>query len=104
VAGDQPLRTVHRGHPALVHHGDAIAELLRLLHEVGYQDHPGPAVAHRADQVPGDPAGGWVEPLGEPVEEDHLRPVDQRQRDEEPLLLPPERLETATLRRSCRPH
>jgi hypothetical protein len=70
-----------------VDHGDTVAELLCLLHEMGHQDDGGPSVPNRSDQVPGDPARGRIQALGQLVEEDHLGLVDEREGDEEPLLL-----------------
>src|ERR1019366_10818581 len=49
---DQTLRSVHRRHPALMDHGDAVAELLRLLHEMGDQDDGGTTIPYRPHQLP----------------------------------------------------
>ena len=72
--------------------------------EVRREEHRLAAVADAADQVPDRAARLRVEPGGQLVEEHDLRIVDERQRDEQPLLLAArERHEPARLRFSVRP-
>ena len=88
---------------AVVHHGDAVAEPLGLVHVVRDEDDRRAAVAGKLDQLPGLAARDRIEPLGQLVEEDELRTVHERKGEEEPLALtarerserlPKQRLET----------
>ena len=88
VLGDQLGRRALGDDASRVHHGDAVAEPLRLLHEVRDEDDRRAHVAHSSHQVPGHAARGRVEPGGHLVEKDELRIVDQRQGDEQALALP----------------
>ena len=54
---------------------------------MGDQDNGGAAFPNLPDQVPGDAASRWVEPLGQFVKENDFWLVDQREGDKEPLLL-----------------
>ena len=64
-----------------------VAECFGLVHRVGHQDHGDAPGLEGPDHGPGVAAGGRIEPGGEFVEDDDLRVPEQRQRDEEPLLL-----------------
>ena len=89
TGSDQPVRGVEGTDPAAVDDRDPIAEVLRLLHRVGDQQHGDAAVAHLAHQLPDIAAGARVQTGRELVEDHHPRVADERQRDREPLLLPP---------------
>ena len=67
--------------------GDAVAQPLRLLHQVRGQEHGLAARADAADQLPDRASRLRVETRGQLVEKHHLGIVDERQRDEQALLL-----------------
>jgi hypothetical protein len=67
-----------------MHHGDAVAELLGLVHVVGHEHDRRAAVA---DELPRDAPGGRIQALRQLVEEHDLGLVDERERDEEALPL-----------------
>ena len=79
-------------------------DVLGLVHEVRDEHDRGAALADPSDEVPGDPACGRVQTGGHLVEEHDLRVVNERKRDEQPLALPPERLEKAARSFSPSPH
>src|SRR5690606_28763118 len=84
----QALRGVERADPTAIDDRDAIAELAGLLHRVRHEDHRDAAGAQLAHQLPDLAASARVEPGAELVEDRHLRPADEGQRDRESLLLP----------------
>jgi hypothetical protein len=86
-APDQSGRGVQGGHPALVDHGDPVAQSLCLLHEVGDEEDGDTARADVLDELPGVAAGARVQAGGELVEDDDPRVADQGERDEQALLL-----------------
>jgi len=86
VSGQRTGRA-ERDHPPAVDDRDPVAERLGLLHEVGHQHDGGAAISDPANQVPRGAARGRVETGGQLVEEDDLGPAEQRERDEEALLL-----------------
>ena len=73
---------------AVVDDRDPIAEALRLLHQVGRQEHRLAAIADAPHEVPDGPSRLRIEAGGQLVEEHELGIVDQGERDEETLLLP----------------
>ena len=84
---DQALWGVERDDPPLVDHGEPVAEVLGLVHEVGDEHDRGAAGADLADQLPRRTSRLGIETLGELVEEHHLGRVDERERDEQSLAL-----------------
>src|ERR1700693_3334250 len=66
----------------------AIAQSLRFLHEMSCQEDCLAALANPAHQFPDRASGLWVQASGELVEKHHFRVVDQRESNEESLLLP----------------
>ena len=72
---------------AVLDDGDAVAEALGFLHQVGGQEDGLAAVADAAHQVPDGAPRLRVEAGGELIEEDDFRIVDERERDEQALLL-----------------
>ena len=67
--------------------GDAVAEPLGLVHEVGDQQDGDAGGAHAFDQPPRFAAGVRVEPGGQLVEDGQLGVAHQRERDRHALLL-----------------
>ena len=65
----------------------AIAEALGLLHQMRGEQHRLATLANAAHHVPDRAPGLRIEPGRQLVEQDDLGIVDQRERDEEPLLL-----------------
>ena len=78
VDGDDAPRVDQR-HP--------VAEVLSLLHVVGYQQGRDAPVTHRPDQVPGVAPGLRVQPGRQLVQHRDRRPPDQGERDRQSLLL-----------------
>ena len=66
-------RRVERHQPAAVDDGDAVRELLGLLHEVRGQQHGDAVALQRSDDLPGGPPRLRVHPGGRLVQEDQLR-------------------------------
>ena len=66
---------------------DPVAEPLRLVDEMGHQDHRDPAVPDPLDQLPGAAPGGRVKARGELVKDHDARLADQGQGNRQPLLL-----------------
>ena len=85
---DQCARRITGDHPAAVHDGDAITQLLGFFHIVGRQDDRRLLVADVADRLPEGAPGGWIEPGRRLVEERDPRRIDERQSDGQSLLLP----------------
>src|SRR5688500_7930518 len=88
VSVDELRRGSHLDHAAMLDDGHAIAEPFRLLHEVRREEDraaPFPDVSH---QLPDGAPRLRIEARRELVEEDELGLVNQRERDEQPLLLP----------------
>ena len=69
---DQALWGVERDDPPLVDHGEPVAEVFGLVHEMGDEDDGGPARSDLTDQIPRRTPRLWVQSLGELVEEHHL--------------------------------
>ena len=76
-----------RDHPAVVDHGEPVAQPLRLVHVVRHEDDGDPAPPYPLDQVPGVAPGLRVQARGHLVEDGHAWAADQRERDGQPLLL-----------------
>ncbi len=73
--------------PAVVDDGDAVAQALRLFHQVCGQEDGLAALADAAHEVPDRASRLRVESGRQLVEEHDLGIVDERERDEQPLLL-----------------
>ena len=86
-ARGQRRRRVDRDHATVVQKGEAIAEALRLLHEMGDEDDRHSLVADPLDQLPRLAARLRIQAGGELVEDGQLRATDERQRDRQPLAL-----------------
>src|SRR5690554_1649617 len=84
----EPRGGVGRDDAARVDHGDAVAQPLGLVHEVGDEHDRHALLAHRLDELPHLAAGLRVEARRELVEHGDLRLADQGERDREALLLP----------------
>ena len=69
---------VDREHVAAVQQGDAVAEVLRLLHEVGHENHGDALPAERLDQFPGLAPRLWIEPGRQFVKDREFGTSDQR--------------------------
>ena len=87
MAPHQLRRRAHLDQRAVLDDGHAIAEALSLLHQVSRQKNGLASIADTVDEIPDRAPGLGVEPCGQLVEEDDLGIVDQRERDEQPLLL-----------------
>jgi hypothetical protein len=74
---------------AALQHCHPVTQPLCFLHKVGDQDHARPAVTDGAHQIPRGMAGSRVKAGRHLIQEDQLRTVDQRKRDEQALALPP---------------
>ncbi len=74
--------------PSSIDDGDAIAQSLRLFHQVRRQEHGLAARADTAHQFPDRSTGLRIESRRQLIEKDQLRVVDERKCDEQPLLLP----------------
>src|SRR5260370_19867105 len=72
---------------AMVHDSDAVAQPLRFLHEMSGQEYRGPAIADAPHEVPDRASGLRIETGRQLVEKNDLGVVDERQRNEQPLLL-----------------
>ena len=72
---------------AVVDDGDSIAQSFCLFHQMRGQEDGFAALPNVANQIPNRAPRLRVETGGQFIEEHHLRVVDQRQRDEEPLFL-----------------
>ena len=81
------VRRVDVDDAAVFDDGDAVAEALGFFHQMRGEEDGFAAVADAADEVPDGAAGLRVEAGGELVEEDDFRIVDEREGDEEALLL-----------------
>ncbi len=88
------------GHdPATVHDRDPVGEPLRVGQLMGGEQDAHPSVAQGGDEVPGRGLGCRVHPGGRFVEEDELRPADDRKG--EPQALPLAARQDA-VRNACR--
>ena len=88
MTGDEIGRCSDVHDAAVIDDRDPIAEALRLLHEVGRQEHRLAAIADAAHEIPDGPPRLRVETGRQLVEEHELGIVDQGERDEQTLLLP----------------
>src|SRR5215213_912598 len=84
---DQRARRITGDHPAAVHDGDAVTQLLGFFHIVCCQDDRRLLVADVADRLPQRAPGGRVEPSCRFVEERYPRRIDERQSNGQSLLL-----------------
>jgi hypothetical protein len=84
---DEGVGRVERHAPALMHHGDPVAERLRLVHEVGHEDDGRALGAELADEPAGALPGLRVEAGRDLIEHHEVGLVHQREGHEEPLLL-----------------
>ena len=75
-----------RGHPALVEDHHPVADPLDLADEVGVEQHGDAAGLQREHEVADVDPAERVERAGRLVEDDELRPGDQRDGEPEPLL------------------
>src|SRR5258708_1654842 len=87
VPGDERRRRIDVHDSSVVDDGDAVAEALRLLHQMRRHEDGLAAIANAADEIPDGTARLRIESRGELVEKHELRIVDERERDEQPLLL-----------------
>jgi len=87
VSADEFLRAANVDQAAVLDNRDAIAETLSLLHQMSGHEDGLATFADITHQIPNGPPGLRVEPRGEFIEKHDLRIVDQRQGDEQPLLL-----------------
>ena len=83
---------------AAVHDGDLVAQEVGLFHVMGRQQHRAAFRLDGADQVPEVVAGLRIEAGGRLVQEQHLRVVDERDRQQQALQLPPGQLAVVALR------
>ena len=72
---------------AVDHHGDAVGEVLRLVHEVRRQEDRLARRAQRADRRPGGAAGVRVKAGRRLVEEQHVGVADEAEREIQPAAL-----------------
>ena len=84
---DQPPRRVDVDDAAVLDDRNAIAQPLRLLHQVRGHEHGLAAGTDAAHQLPDGAAGLRIEAGRQLIEEHDFGIVDERQRDEQPLLL-----------------
>ena len=84
---DQPLRGIDVDDASVLDDGDAIAQPLRLLHQVRGQEHGLAARADAAHQLPDRAPRLRIEAGRQLVEKHHFGIVDERERDEQALLL-----------------
>ena len=87
-------RGLHIDQQPLVDDSDAPAERLRLLDIVGRQQHRHPMTRNIAHEIPDAAADLRVERYRRLIEEEYLRPVNQRARNQQP----PESRRTLSLR------
>nr|ABZ06414.1 hypothetical protein ALOHA_HF4000009L19ctg1g10 [uncultured marine microorganism HF4000_009L19] len=87
VPRDESARRVVVDDAAVLDDRDVVTQPLGLLHQMGRQEDRLAALANVADQVPDRPPCLRVESGGQLIEEDQFRVVDERQCDEQPLLL-----------------
>ena len=87
VPADQARGRVDVDDPAVLDDRDAVAQALGLLHQMRRQEHGLAAGADAAHEIPDGAAGLRIEPGRQLVEKHHLGIVDERERDEQPLLL-----------------
>src|SRR5205085_3753270 len=69
-------------------HGDAVREVLSLVHEVGGQEDGLAELTEPGDDLPGGPTGGRVEPGRRLVEEHDVGVADEGEGDVEATALP----------------
>src|SRR2546427_3493461 len=81
-------RRVYRDHPAVVYDRDPVAEVLRLLEDVGREEDREAVVDPLLEIVQGVPPHYGVEPDGGLVEEEEVHVVDELARYLQPPPLP----------------
>ena len=86
-AADQLGRRAVGHQPAVVDDDDAVGEPLGLVEVVGGEQHGDAVVAQLGDDLADDLAPGRVDARGRLVEERHLGPADEREREGQALLL-----------------
>ncbi len=87
VPPDQALGAVDVDDASVFDDGYPVAQALGLLHKMGSQENGLAALADSADQVPDGAPRLGVEAGGQLVEKDQFRIVDQREGNEQSLLL-----------------
>src|SRR2546427_1865067 len=87
VPRDERRRRADVDDPAVIDDRHAIAQSLGFLHQMRRQEHGLAALADAAHQLPNRAPRLRVEPGGELVEKHQFRIVDERERDEQALLL-----------------
>src|SRR5215218_10002690 len=87
MAADQLRRRRDIDDAAAIDDGHAVAQALRFFHQMGGEENRFSARANAPYQLPYRSPRLWIEPCCQLVEKHQLRIVDQRQRDEQPLLL-----------------
>src|ERR1044072_8430471 len=86
LAADQVARRALGDDLRLVHHDEAVAQLLRFVHVVRGQDQRPPALIEAEEAVPDGGARLWVEARRRLVEQEDVGAVDERPRDREAAL------------------
>ena len=84
---DQFFRCALRNDASLIDDGDAIAEILGLIHVMRRQQDRAAARPELIEQHPQLAARLWVEPGGRFIEKQQIGVADDRTREREPLLL-----------------
>ncbi len=87
VSSDEPLRSVDVDDPSVLDDCYPVAQPFGLLHQMCGQKNCLTTLANAAHQVPDRPPRLRVQPSGQLVKKDHLRIVDQRKSNKQPLLL-----------------
>jgi hypothetical protein len=87
VAIDEPLRRVDVDDAAVLDDRHPVAQPLCLLHQMRRQEHRLAALADAAHELPDCAPRLGIETRRQLVEKHDLGLVDERQDDEEPLLL-----------------
>ena len=87
MAVDQIARAVDVDDAAVLDDGDAIAEAFGFFHQMSGEEDGFAAFADAADEIPDCSTSLRIETGGQLVEEDHFGIVDEREGDEEALLL-----------------
>ena len=85
---NKSLRSVDVDNSAVLDDCHAVAQALRFLHQMSGQKDRLAALANAAHQFPDRSTRLRVQSSGQLVEKHHFRIVDQREGDEETLLLP----------------
>ena len=87
VATTELVGATDRDDLASPHHGDAVGQVLRLVHVMRRQEDRLAELAQRPDRGPRLPAGGRIEAGRRLIEEDQVRVADEREREVEPPAL-----------------